>query len=35
MKMAHERDITFNQLCREAIQAAIDREKETVSELKV
>ncbi len=35
MKMAHERDITFNQLCREAIQAAIDREKETAGKLKV
>ena len=34
MKMAHERDITFNQLCREAIQAAIDREKETLSSIK-
>ncbi len=35
MKMAHERDITFNQLCREAIQAAIDREKETAGKLEV
>lgn len=34
MKMAHERDITFNQLCREAIQAAINREKETLSSIK-
>lgn len=35
MKMAHERDITFNQLCREAIQAVIDREKETAGKLEV
>jgi len=35
MKMAHERDITFNQLCREAIQAVIDREKETAGNLEV
>jgi len=31
MKMAHERDITFNQLCRKAIQAAIDCEKKSLT----
>jgi len=34
MKMAHERDITFNQLCREAIQAAIDCEKKSLTGVK-